>query len=283
MVVIGRDLSDRTREADRQPAARVHIPEECIRKGRAALLAEIPAFEQGPGMFGGIVHRKRAAIDQQRHHRHTRLHHPPHQLILTAGQLERVAVAQVLFPPGFPADRLILTDHQQGHISFAGGRDRLGDQPFIFKRVRLIRDVLVPAEPALPAKILLCDLAALGIQYLHPPAQFLANAIQDADTVTRVSAVTAQVQPGRVRADDCQGLEFLHIQREQAVVLEQHQAFGGGPVGQAAMFGAVRHPFGFGRVGVRIIEQAQAELGCQHPPNCPIHVCFGDTTCPYLG
>ena len=94
--------------------------------------------------------------------------------------------------------------------------------------------------------------------------------------MARVGAVAAQVQPGRVRPDHRQGLDLLHIQRQQAVVLEQHQAFGGGPVGQLAVGGAVGHPFGFGRVGIRISNRPSRNLAASTRADRPVHVCFGN-------
>ena len=49
------------------------------------------------------------------------------------------------------------------------------------------------------------------------------------------------------------------------------------------MFGAVRHPFGFVGVGIRLVEQAQQELGLQDAAHSPVHQRFGDGPVLYLG
>src|SRR3546814_1795899 len=65
-IVEHRQLPCRTRDRHRQLAARIDVPEQHIRHGMAALLAQIPAFQNGVGLFRNLDGGGRTTVDE--HH-----------------------------------------------------------------------------------------------------------------------------------------------------------------------------------------------------------------------
>ncbi|MNZ74330.1 hypothetical protein D3C78_927770 [compost metagenome] len=69
MVVVGRNLPHRTREADRQLAGRVVVAEQHVRDGVAAFGATEPGFEDRIGLFVFFENRQWTAVHQHQYQR----------------------------------------------------------------------------------------------------------------------------------------------------------------------------------------------------------------------
>ena len=131
-------------------------------------------------------------------------------------------------------------------------------------RLGLLHVVLVPRCPSLFAR---CDLAAFGIHDLRVCPSALANAIENADLVSRsrVAAVTAQVNIRRIGPDHRNGLVLPNVQRKKiAFILEQHDRFLRHFQSQLLVLGAVGDALGVVRVHVRMVEQTETKLRGQH-------------------
>ena len=109
-------MSDRPRDRNRKFAAGIDVSEEHFRHGLARFLAEVPAFENGLSFFRKIADRDRTAVEQKRDDRFARCGNRIDQLILTADQVERRAVAHVIERPGFARRLLVAADGQDNNI-----------------------------------------------------------------------------------------------------------------------------------------------------------------------
>jgi hypothetical protein len=84
------------------------------------------------------------------------------------------------------------------------------------------------------------DLAAFRVKHLGLVAHAGANAIENADSVAGIAAVSAQVHVGGVGPDHRNRLQLGQIERQQVLlVLQQHKNDLLGRFSRAAMLGAV--------------------------------------------
>src|SRR5262252_3259197 len=136
LVVVGdRQLTDRAREAHRKFASRVVIAEQHVGNGRAGLLPQIEAFENRRDFLGDVVDRERPAVDEHYDCRLARLQHGFNQIVLSAYQVQTVAVAEVIVRPTFFVRVLVAAEREHNYVRSFGDFDRFGDQLRVALRV----------------------------------------------------------------------------------------------------------------------------------------------------
>ena len=80
----------------------------------------------------------------------------------------------------------------------------------------------------------------------------------------RGEVIVAQEQPRIVRARSEYGHPCAGPEGQDAIVGEEHDGGCGGPPGQRSVLRRVEHGCGRGRVDVRLLEEAELDLLCQH-------------------
>ena len=277
MIVIGRDLSGRAGEGDRQLTARVDIPEQHIGCGRPAFLPRVPGFQDGRDMLRGELDAGRAPLDQEQDNGFTGGVYGPQQLFLPARQVQAVPVAQVGRGPALAAGLLVIAQHQQHNIGFAGRFHGPGNE------LRVAPGIVQPGivvEPHLSRIVAgLSDTAALGIQHFDRLSHFLADALQDRKTSARMTAVSPQPERRGVGADHRQRAELAPIERQEpALVLQQDDGPPRRFKRQGTMLIAVGDGQGCSLVYKGILEQAKLELDAQDLRHGFIHPFHGDVS-----
>ena len=264
VVVIGK-LADGTREADGEFSSRIDVAEQHPRGGGSALLAQIPAFQNRRNMLGGIVDGKRPAVDQEHDGGLSGLDDGPDQLVLIADQVERIPVSQMVLRPGLAVGALVLAYHDDGDVGAPHHLHRVVNAFQLRFGIRLLDLALVPPGPPLLA---LGDPRTLRVNDLGGRAGPLANPIQDTHPAAGVPGVSPQVNVGRIGTDHRDGLQLREVERQQvAVVLEKHDRLLGGLLGQLLVLRAVGDAVRVVGIDIGLVEQPQAELGCQNSRN----------------
>ena len=95
----------------------------------------------------------------------------------------------------------------------------------------------------------------------------LPDAFEHGDDVFRHIGIAADLLARGVRADDRQCPERRHLQRQRAVVLQQHHRLACG-LGASARASSLLVIFSaYARIGVGMLEQPREELQAQHAPH----------------
>src|SRR5579863_828618 len=203
IVIVGK-LPDGAREGDGQFAAGINVAEEDVGRSGAAFPAEIPAFENGGNVGSNPVDGERAAVDEEDYGRRTGVEYGFDELALGTNKIQRRAVAEVLFTPGFAGGGFVAANDDDGDVGFA--RDRSSRANVILLRTRIddLHVVLIPTSPAWNA---VGDFAALRVQHVDSAGgEAFANAIEDADGMAGLAAVATEVRIRGVRTDNSYGL-----------------------------------------------------------------------------
>src|SRR5262245_21455445 len=265
VVVCDRQLTDRTREAHRKLARRVVIAEQHVGHGHAGLLSQVEAFEDGRDFLGDVVDRERPAVDEHYDCWLARLQHGFDQIVLSAYQVQTVAVAEVIVRPTFLVRVLVAAEREHNHVRGFGDLDRFCDQ------FRVALGVVRRRAVAPPVPSLFRDLATFGVIDFDLLADLIAHSFEYADAASGVVAVAAQMNAGRIWADDRDGLQFGAIERQQAAfVLEQRDGTARGFRRQVLMSLAVGQLRRALRVDVRVLEEAEQKLRAQRSGHGPV-------------
>ena len=257
VVVEHRQLAHAARNGHGQFPAGIHVAEQNIGNGVAALFAEVPALEHCVGR-GGYLHRRgRTAVDQHDGDRLAKRMQGIEQRLLLTDQIQTVAVTQMGLGPALAAGLFGVADREHDPIGIARDRHRLVDQPPIRRRIREL-DVVSPPV------VVVGDLDALGIDDIGPRAHPGANAVQDRHLDRRFTVVASEAGDRGARADDRNdrfgATGRRQLQRQHAVVLQEND----GPLRrlarQRARFRIVRERGSLPGIGIRVLEQSGAEL-----------------------
>ncbi len=267
MVVVHRDLPDRTREGDGQLARRVVVTEQHVGDGIAALGASEPGFQDGIGLFAFPGDRQRPAVHQHQYQRLASGFQGLDQLALAGRDLQ-----------GGAAGRLVrhaagLADHRHHHIGLLRCLDRFIDQHS--GRARIVNDfrgIEVEEVEVIDDRLVAGNVGAFGIDQLGLALDGAAQAFAHGDRVHRfaVGSPAAHHVDRRIgqRADQGNGAGFFQRQGLLAV-FQQHQAAArhvARGVTVQAVFAVVILQVGFGLADphVRVLEQAHFILGAQY-------------------
>src|SRR6185437_14484902 len=149
VIVEVRQVANGMREGDRQFAARIHVSEQDVGGCGPAFLAQVPAFENRRNVLGDVVDREWASVDQENDDRLAGVDNGFDEIVLRAEQVKRIAVAAVIFGPGFAVRALVFTDDKNGDIGLFGSFDRLGDVVGLRLRINQLHIIVEPAVPVL--------------------------------------------------------------------------------------------------------------------------------------
>ena len=129
-VVEHRQLADGRGDGHRQFAAGIDIAEQHIRHGVAALLAQIPAFDQRIRLRRELTTGRRPPIDQHHDHGLAERVYGIEEVVLLAHQIQAVAIAQMVVGPAFAAGLLGIADGENDLIGASCAHvHRLLDEP----------------------------------------------------------------------------------------------------------------------------------------------------------
>ncbi len=177
-------MSDRPRDGNRKLASGIYVSEENFRHGLTCFLAEVPALENGLRLFRKIADRDRAAVEKKRDDRFARCGDGVDQLILTADQVERRAIAHVIERPGFARRLLVAADGKDNNIGLLRHFHRFRNAPAILCRIAGNDFVLLPGTAnRYFAAFMIQDVDGSGA---------VSNAFQNRGIVFGLSAVAAQ-------------------------------------------------------------------------------------------
>ena len=95
-------MASRSGNGNRQLAAGIVVPEQDLRHGAAALLTQIPAFEDHGHMAGDVINGEWPAVKQKDDDRLAGFEDGLDQVLLPPRQIEAGAISEVLERPGFP-------------------------------------------------------------------------------------------------------------------------------------------------------------------------------------
>src|SRR5262249_22219985 len=135
VVVVRRDVADGAREADRQFAAGIHLAEDDVGNGASAVLTEIPELEDRRRLLDEMSDRGRPAAGEQRDDWVAGGGDRVDQLILTADEIQRRPIAEMIERPGFARGLLVVADREQHHVRLRGDGGGFADRESIGLRV----------------------------------------------------------------------------------------------------------------------------------------------------
>src|SRR5215469_2424611 len=255
-------VADGMRKGDGQFAAGTHVSKNHLSGGRTALFAQVPALENGRNLLRNVVDRKGATIEEENDGRLAGFNHRFDQIVLRAQQIEGIAVAAVHLRPGFTIRALVFSNHDDGDVGLACNRDGIID--FVPLGCGIDQLNIVPvgaAEPAVPVLALVGEAAAFRIEHLRLRSDPLLNAFENGYAVRWIAAVAAKVKSVSIRPDNRDGLQFIHIQWQQVVlVFQQNYRFLRRLQSHRSMLSSVGDFFRIVRVGIGMVKQAKPEF-----------------------
>src|SRR5260370_9100772 len=211
-------VSNRARKSDRQFSAWVHVAKEHIRRRRSAFLTQIPTFKYRWNMFCDVVDGEGPAVNQEDNRRSPGFDDGFDEIILRAQQLKRIAVAAMIFRPGFAVRALVFADYNNGHFGALTGVNR----GFDVVRLRTgIYQFHIVVEPAMPVLMFVSEPAAFGINHFGLGSDPVLNTLKDRYSVRRHAAVAAEVKAVGIRTDYGNGFDFAQVEREQLLFVLQ--------------------------------------------------------------
>ncbi len=119
---------------------------------------------------------------------------------------------------------------------------------------------------------------AFGRDHVHALTELGFDAVEQGDDVLGNVRIAAQLDASRVRADDGQCFQAIGTQRQDAIVLQQHDGLAGGFERQRARLGVAGDLFGVLGVRIRLFEQAGEKLQAQHVGDRSVDVRLLDAT-----
>ena len=215
--------------------------------------AGIPHLQDGRQVSVFPVHGKGAAIDQHQHHRLPGSVQGHQQVALAARQVQRGP------GPAFAAGTVRASHHGHDHVAFACQGHRLV-YPVLFLTGKRRREQF----GFRPVRV--HEVAALNISHLGFSAHQGFDALQRAHHVDifRSVMVACVFDGGRIRPHHRNALEVLELQRQHAVILQQHGALAGCAQGNFLIFRFFHFLIGPLEIPlVRVVEQTQKEFGAQ--------------------
>ena len=124
--------------------------------------------------------------------------------------------------------------------------------------------VFVPSRPAVRGR----DLAAFRVQHFGFVPDALSDPVKDGDVISLsgITAVAAQMNIGGIGPDDRNGFELVKVERKQ---IAYHFSAGRSTSRRlsraSCVLGAVGDALGVVGIDVRILKQAESELGSKTP------------------
>ena len=222
-------------------------------------LAEVPAFQQRRRSLGEIIHRQRAAVEQDHDGRLVERENCPGEVVLLADQIEAVAVAKVRVGPAFAAGLLVISEHHYDDVGSLCGLDCGRNQLAIDGGGR---ELDLVARPTMP----LGDPHAFRIVDRELALALLLHRFEQANDVARLVTVAADRRVPGMRAEHRHAVDLRGVERQQApIVLEQDDGFACRLSGQRDRVWCRGPRLGRASVDKGMLEQPGFELHLQDP------------------
>ena len=210
-----------------QAAARAVLTKEQLGHGSAAQRAGIPALHDGIAVLLREVDGQRGAGGKHENRGLADRHDLFEQLLLKAGQTEMIFVARTVFVRCvalFAFDGWIKAKAQHDHVCLLSDGNRLSQ---------------TIAGQRQPFALVAPERATLGVIDARLACAEILDAFQNRD-IAGGGAVVVALKHGAavgVGADDRHGGELVRVQRQDAVILQQHLRAAGGFQRNLAVFG----------------------------------------------
>ncbi len=144
---------------------------------------------------------------------------------------QAVAVAQVIVGPTLAAERAAGADGEHDLVGGPGDAHRLPDERAVLRRRRQhdLIGVLIAARDQLDPR---------RVNHMHAMAREVADALQNADGVSRHLGVAAEARDAGIGADHGERPDPVGVEGQGAVVLEENDALLRGLHGERARIGS---------------------------------------------
>ena len=271
MVVVARKLPDGAGNGHRQFAARVHPAEEHQRHSAPGLLPKIPALDDSGCVGFEFDGGKRAAIDEQHRDRFAGGEHGISQLVLPAGEVQCVGIAEVLFAPRFAVQQFVVPENQHDGVALPRQVHGLGDQLLIVGGIAQDRVFVDPPV----ARLVQGEPASLRVADIDLVPRELPEALQHAHPLHWHGGIAAEMNVGRVGSDDGERFDLRRIKRQHArLVLQEHHGFAGSLQRQPPVGGIGGEGVELRHIGIRIFQQPARQFDPEDIPGGAVQIAF---------